>query len=85
MIIAKIGPLSIATVWRQFQVIDYAMSLPPLPSLCRGISRIPLAIMDLWVGHTLVNTDGGQPPSPWYSEGPHKKWENQVTATIEMG
>lgn len=47
MIIAKIGPLSIATVWRQFQVIDYAMSLSPLPSLCRGISRIPLAIMDL--------------------------------------
>lgn len=49
MIIAEIGPLSIATVWRQFQVIDYAMSLPPLffHSLCRGISRIPLAIMDL--------------------------------------
>lgn len=33
MIFAKICPLSFASVWRQFQVIDYALSLPPLFSL----------------------------------------------------
>lgn len=44
MIITTIGPLYIATVWRQFHVTDYAVSPSPLFS---SHSRMPIAIMDL--------------------------------------